>query len=203
MPGKSEFKEALQKLGDTGLFSDLTYSYQYSSMGCRVELQVVENDKLVPIVFDNFVWFADNELLDLLRARVTLFDNRLPLDGNLSDQIEDALNGILAERKIEGKADYLRAADMGGPIDSYIYKINLRAILVRNMDFPGAAASEIPALQAVAKQLAGQEYLRTKMRMQEKLNFLPVYLARGYLKAIFSDAQARVAEDGAQRPWWT
>ena len=66
------------------------------------------------------------------------------------------------------------------------------------MDFPGAAPSEIPALQAVAKQLAGQDYLRTKMRAQERLNFLPVYLARGYLKASFSDAQAKIGGDGAE-----
>jgi outer membrane protein insertion porin family len=30
------------------------------------------------------------------------------------------------------------------------------------------------------------------------LNFLPVYLARGYLKASFSDAQAKVGEEGPQ-----
>jgi outer membrane protein assembly factor BamA len=53
-------------------------------------------------------------------------------------------------------------------------------------------------LEAAAKPLTGQEFLRTKMREQEKLNFLPVYLARGYLKASFSDAQGKVAEDGAQ-----
>ncbi len=53
-------------------------------------------------------------------------------------------------------------------------------------------------MQEVAKPLAGQDYLRTKMRVQERLNFLPVYQARGYLKAQFSDAQAKVAEDGPQ-----
>jgi outer membrane protein assembly factor BamA len=196
--GESEFKQAIQKLGETGLFTNLTYSYQYSSAGCHVELQVAENDKLVPIVFDNFVWFSDDELLDLLRARVMLFDGSLPAGGNLSDQVADALNGIMAERKITGKAEYLRGAAIDGPIDSYIYKVNFRAIVVRNMDFPGAAPNEIPPLQAVAKHLAGQEYLRTKMREQEKLNFLPVYLARGYLKASFTDAQAKVGEDGPE-----
>ncbi len=196
--GESDFKQAIAKLGDTGLFTELTYSYQYSSAGCNVELQVAENDKLVPILFDNFVWFSDEELINLLRARVSLFDGRLPVSGNLSDQVADALNAILSERKIAGKAEYLRAAALEGPIDSYTYKVNFRAIVVRNMDFPGAATAEVPALQAVAKQLTGQDYLRTKMRAQEKLNFLPVYLARGYLKASFSDAQAKVAEDGPQ-----
>jgi outer membrane protein insertion porin family len=64
------------------------------------------------------------------------------------------------------------------------------------MDFPGAELAELPALDAAAKQLSEQEYLRTKMRPQEKFNLLPVYLARGYLKASFSDAQAKVVEDG-------
>ena len=36
------------------------------------------------------------------------------------------------------------------------------------------------------------------MRVQEKFNFLPVYQARGYLKAQFAEAQAKVAQDGAQ-----
>jgi outer membrane protein insertion porin family len=196
--GEDDFKLALKTLGDSGVFTDVAYTYQYSSAGCRLELQVAENDKLVPIVFDNFVWFSDEELLNLLRARVGLFDGRLPTGGNLSDQVADALNAILSERKIGGKADYLAAAGLGGPIDSYIYKVNLRAIMVRNMDFPGAAPTEIPALLAEAKPLSGQDYLRTKMRAQEKLNFLPVYLARGYLKANFSDAQAKVVEDGAE-----
>ncbi len=196
--GENDFKQAIQRLGETGLFTDLTYTYQYSSAGCNVELQVAENDKLVPIVFDNFVWFSDDELLNLLHARVGLFDGRLPAGGNLSDQVADALNAILAERKISGKAEYLRAAALDGPIDSYIYKVTFRAIVVRNMDFPGAASAEAPALEAAAKPLTGQEFLRTKMREQEKLNFLPVYLARGYLKASFSDAQGKVAEDDAQ-----
>src|SRR6266700_5542042 len=130
--GEPEFKQAAQKLGETGLFTNLTYSYQYSQAGCNLELQVEENDKLIPIVFDNFVWFSDDELINLLHARVGLFDGRLPAGGNLSDQVADALNAILAERKISGKAEYLRAAALDGPIDSYIYTVNFRAIVVRN-----------------------------------------------------------------------
>ncbi len=196
--GEDEFKQAAKKLGETGLFTDLTYSYQYSTAGCNLELQVTENDKLVPVLFDNFVWFSDDELISLLHARLPLFDGHQPLGGNLGDQISEALNSILAERKISGQAEYLPFAPENGPIESYVYRVSFRPVLVRNMEFPGAASAEVPALQAVAKSLAGQDYLRTKMRVQERLNFLPVYHARGYLKAQFSDAQARVAEDGPQ-----
>jgi outer membrane protein assembly factor BamA len=196
--GEEEFKQAAQKLGETGLFTQLNYSYKYSAGGCDLELQVAENDHLVPILFDNFVWFSDDELLHMLHDRVPLFDGRVPEGGHLTDQIADALGSILDEHKIAGRVEYMAAGPLNGGIESYDYKLSMRAIVIRDVDFPGAAETETPFLQAAAQPLSGQDYLRTKMRVQEKFNFLPVYHARGYLKAEFADAQAKVAQDGAQ-----
>lgn len=193
---EQDFKQAVQMLGESGMFNEVAYSYEYSTSGCKLEIQVSENDKLVPILFDNFVWFSDEELLKLLHSRIPLFEGRLPLGGGMADEVSTALNAILAEKKISGESDYLRAGKMNGPIDSYIYRLNLHPVLVRNTEFPGAASAELPSLQTNAKPLAGQDYLRTKMRPQEKLNFLPVYLARGYLKAEFAEAEAKIAQDG-------
>ena len=196
--GEEEFKQAAQKLGETGLFTQLNYSYKYSTSGCDLELQVAENDHLVPIIFDNFVWFSDDELLHMLHDRVPLFDGRVPEGGHLTDQIADALGTILAERKIDGRVEYMASGPLDGGIESYDYKLSMHAIVIRNMDFPGATDPETPLLQAAAKPLSGQDYLRTKMRVQEKFSFLPVYQARGYLKAQFAEAQAKVVENGTQ-----
>ena len=196
--GEEDFKQALANLGDTGLFTNLTYSYHYSKAGCDLDIQVSENDKLLPISFDNFVWFSDDQLLDLLRARVPLFEDRLPEAGNLADQVTDALNAVLAEKNISGKADYLRSASkLNGPIDSYVYRVTFHAIVVHNVDYPGAGPGETPALEA-ANQLTGQDYLRSKVAPQVKVNFLPVYLSRGYLKAKLGDPVVKVASDGPQ-----
>jgi outer membrane protein insertion porin family len=196
--GEEEFKQAAQKLGETGLFTQLNYSYKYSTEGCDLELQVAENDHLVPIIFDNFVWFSDDELLHMLHDRVPLFDGRVPGGGHLTDQIADVLGSILGERKIAGRVEYMASGPLNGGIESYDYKLSMHAISIRNIDFPGAASDEATALQAAAKPLSGQDYLRTKMRVQQKFNFLPVYHARGYLKAEFAEAQAKVAQDGSQ-----
>jgi len=193
---EQDFQRAVQKLGDTGLFTDLSYGYHYTTAGCDLDLQITENDKLIPILFDNFVWFSDDELISLLRSRVPLFEGTLPLSGSIADEVANALNAILAERKISGHAEYLESGPMNGPIDSYLYQVKFHPVVVRSMDFAGAATAEIPALQAVAKALSGQEYLRSTMRPHEKLDFLPVYLSRGYLKAQFADSQAKVVEDG-------
>src|SRR3979490_748057 len=38
--GEDDFKRAARRLGDTGVFSDIGYSYSYSSAGTKLELQV-------------------------------------------------------------------------------------------------------------------------------------------------------------------
>lgn len=191
-----DFQQAVQKLGDTGLFNDVAYSYRYTDAGCDLDLQVTENDDLVPILFDNFVWFSDDQLLSLLRSRVPLFDGKLPLHGSLSQQVADALNAILGERKILGHAEFLESASLNGPLDSYLYQVKFHPVAIRSMQFPGAAPSEVPALLAAGKPFAGNDYSRSAMRSHEKLDFLPVFLSRGYLKAQFSDSQAKVVQDG-------
>ncbi len=193
---EQDFQQAVQKLAETGLFTDVAYKYQYTTAGCDLELQVSENEKLVPILFDNFVWFSDDQLLSTLHTRVPLFEGKLPLNGGLPDQISDALNAILAERKIAGHAEGIQAGSMNGPIDEYTYTVKFHPVIVRNTDFPGAGQPEIPPLQAAAKPISGQEYLRSAMRPHEKLDLLPVYLSRGYLKAQFSDSQAKIVSDG-------
>jgi len=198
MVAENDFKAAIDRLGSTGLFNDVAYSYQYSTAGCNLEIQLTENDKLAPVVFDNFVWFSDDELFSLLRSHLPLFEDKLPLGGSLSDQVSDALNEILVERKIGGKAEYIRGAAMNGPVDSYIYKVSFHPVVVQSIEFPGAAQTEVPALQAAAKQVLGKNYLRSEMEPQEKYSLLPVYLARGYLKAHFEEARPKVVSDGPQ-----
>lgn len=191
-----DFQQAVQKLGDTGLFTDVAYSYRYTTAGAELELRVAENQRLVPILFDNFVWFSNEELIANLRARLPLFDGKLPLNGGLADQVAEVLNAILAERKIAGRAEGIQTGALNGPIDSYTFAVKFHPIIIRNMDFPGAAQAELPALQSAAKPIGGQEYLRSAMRRHEQLDLLPVYLSRGYLKAQFSDPQARIVSDG-------
>ena len=193
---EQDFQRAVQKLGDTGLFKDVAYSYHYTTAGADLELQVTENSKLVPIVFDNFVWFPDDELLSGIRARVPLFDGKLPLNGGLDDQVSEAVNSILAEHNILGHAEGFQSGAMNGPITSYTYAVKFHPVIVRNLDFPGAAPAEVPALQAAAKPISGQEYLRSAMRPHEQLDLLPVYLARGYLNAQFAESQAKIVSDG-------
>lgn len=192
---EDDFKAVSRQLGETGAFSDVAYAFQYSSEGAKLDIQLADATQFVPARFDNFVWLSDQELLQKLQARVPLFDGELPVAGNLADQVSDALQALILERKLQGKADYLRYAPQDGPITALVYTVGGPTIHIRNVEFAGAAASELPLLQSAAKALAGCEYLRSVVRVYDEKDFLPVYLERGYLKAAFADAQPKIVRE--------
>jgi len=194
-----DFKKAAQLLGDTGVFSDVVFSYQYSPEGTKLEFQLTDSTKLIPAHFENFVWFSDQELRDQLRDRVPLFKGEVPLAGTLVDQLSDALQALLLERKIEGRADYLRASDVpGGPIVAFEFSVTGHPIRIGKFEFSGAAAPELAQLQAAAQKLQGEEYMRSFVRQRAEGNFLPIYQEHGYLKAVFGDPVTKVIQEATE-----
>jgi outer membrane protein assembly factor BamA len=191
------FRKAVGAVGKTGAFSDVSYRYEYSAKGTQFELQVRESDRFLAAQFDNFVWFSDSELTSTLKERVPLFDGALPTSGTMTDQVAHVLERMLSERNLPGTVEFIPTAQkMGGPIDAITYHISDVTIHIANVDFPGAEPAESTLLQSAAKPLKGQEYSRSMLRAQDKLNFRPIYLARGYLKAEFADSQTKLSAHG-------
>lgn len=192
---EEDFKKASQQLGETGAFTNVAYGFQFSPEGTKVDLQITENDKFVPARFDNFVWLSDQELLQQLHTRVPLFKGQVPVAGNLPDQVSDALQALVIERKINGRADYLRSGPEDGAIEAIDYTIVGPKIHVGNVEFAGGDTDQMSPLQAASAKLRGQDYSRNKLRVEEEKELLPIYLARGYLKASFGDPQPKIVKE--------
>ena len=190
-----DFKEAVRRLGDSGLFTEVAYSYSSSSAGTRLELQLADTDKrkLVPAHFENFVWFSDDELRTALQSRVSLFKQLLPVAGNLPDRVSEALQAILTEKQFPGRVDFLRnAEESSGTLSAIDYRVEEISIRIRGVEFPGASPEQTALLTAAAHRLTGAEYGRSSLAAVAKFDLLPVYLQRGYLKAAFGPSDARV-----------
>jgi outer membrane protein assembly factor BamA len=190
-----DFKEAVRRLGDSGMFSEVLYSYTASGTGVKIELQLADTDqsKLVPALFENFVWFSDSELLKELQSRVPLFKQLLPLSGNLLDRVSEALQALLTEKHFPGRVDFLRVEDDPADIQSaLVYRLEEVSIRIQGIEFPGASPDLTPLLTAAARRLIGAEYTRSALATAVKFDLLPVYLQRGYLKAAFAPSDARV-----------
>lgn len=192
---EDDFKSVTQQLGETGAFSNVAYSFDFSSEGIKLELQVTDSSPFAPARFENFVWLSDQELMAKLTASVPLFQGQLPVTGRLIDQVSDALQTLAIERQLKGRVDYLRSGPADGPTEYFDFSVTGQDIRIRQVAFPGADDAVLPTLQTAAKRLLGEDYSRTALLTQAQKNFLPVYLERGYLKAVFSDVQPKVVEN--------
>ena len=191
---EDDFKRASRRLGDTGVFSDIAFSYSYSSAGTKLELQVTDADKFLPARFEDFVWFSDAELRQKLKEHIPLFNGDLPVAGRLPDEVSDVLQALLVEKGVPGHVNYLRYAREGGPIESINYSVSDVLIRVRKVEFTGASTNELSLLEVAAQRLTDREYSRSRMSEFIEHQLLPIYHARGYLKASFGPPQPHVVE---------
>ena len=188
---EDDFKKAARRLGDLGTFTDIGYTFSYSSAGTKLEFQVTDTDRFVPAHFEDFVWFSEAEIHQRIKEHIPLFDGQLPLSGRMADDVSDVLQAMLVEKGIPGRVDYLRNSRGDGPVESISYKVSEVLSRVRNIEFKGADAAELPALEAAAKNLPDREYSRSRLEQFAQRELLQVYHARGYLKASFGEPEPR------------
>jgi len=189
---EDNLKDAARRLGESGAFTDVTYGFEYTPDGTKVELKVKDVKQFAPAKFENLVWFSDQELLEQLHARVPLFDGELPVTGPLPDDVVQALQAMLDDRKIPAQVDYVRLAHDDGSTEAFDFSASGPRVVVGSVEFAGADTTELPGLEAAGKSLRGGEYERSKLRHQEDGVFLPILLQHGYLKANFEDPAARI-----------
>jgi outer membrane protein insertion porin family len=198
-----DFKEAVQRLGNSGIFGNAAYSYSASSTGTKLELQVtdVESSKLVPAHFENFVWFTDDQLHAAVQRSAPLFKDLLPIGGNLSEHVDEALQALLSEKQLPGRVNFLREANgPDGALSAINYRVEEVSIRIRGVEFPGASPQQGALLEKVSSNLTGAEYGRTPLAAVAKHDLLPVLLQRGYLKAAFAASDARVLPQSSAPP---
>jgi outer membrane protein assembly factor BamA len=191
---EDDFKRAARRLGDMGVFTDIAYSYSYSSAGTKLEFRVVDAEKFVPVHFEDFVWFSDQAMLRRIKEHAPLFDGELPLSGRLPEEVSDVLQAMLVENSIPGHVEYERTGKSDQPIDAIVYRVADVVIQIRNVEFTGASEAVLPALTAAARRVFDREYSRSVLHALVEKQLLPVYYSRGHLKAAFGEPQPKVVK---------
>lgn len=193
---EDDFKSAARRLGDLGVFTDVGYSFSFSSAGTKLTFQVSDVTKFVPVRFEDFVWFSDEELLKRIRQSAPMFDGELPEFGKMADQVSDVLQAMLVERSIPGHVEYVRSGKGDDP--GVVYQVANVVIQIRNVEFSGANEAEVPALKAAAQRVFDREYSRSVLSALVQHQLLPVYHARGYLKAAFGPPEPKVVKQPSE-----
>jgi outer membrane protein insertion porin family len=182
---------AMGRLSATGYFTSVGYRYNYVGDKLTVTFNLEEAKWNAPVVFDNFVWFSDEELTSAVRQAVPNFDGTAPTSGGTAERITAALEGLLKEKKIDGHVEYQPAYAQGSDM-AHVFSVKDVSIPICAVSFSGAAAVSESDLIKKSKALIKADYSRSYVADFVKDNLVPVYRERGYLKARFSDAQARL-----------
>lgn len=153
---KADIQSALQKLGDTGIFSNL--SYTVSDAALTIRLTPAAGGQALPVRFANFVWWQPGELLKILEARVPLFTGTLPLQGNQTGDVEDALVKLLADKGIPDARITAMPSTGSGGINGVILSITSPEILIGQTHFTGSVPAVDAKLNTINREIVDRDF---------------------------------------------
>lgn len=200
-----DFKTAADELVASGVFEEVRYRYEPAGAGYVVTFEVADSEQFLPVSYDNFVWFTDQQLTDAVHRRFPLFRGEVSTNQGMLEKVTDVLQGLLAERGIAGTVRFIQEGTYGrgkvdGKIRAGIFTIEGLNVAVRQMQFPGAPDSDLPELQKTAEPLLQAPYQRSIVAAFAENNLRPLYAKHGYLKASFSAPELKMLKDDVKAP---
>lgn len=197
-PGQSvsidDLDAVANRLLQSGLFKSLGYQITGTTDKAVVTFTVAEQTWAMPVAFDNFVWFTDEELRDAVKRKVPAFDGTAPEGGNVTEQIRLALQDLLRERKIEGTVTYDFSEDPLTHKVEHLFGVKGSGLRVCKINYQGTRALSEEALIQKSGGIFDNEYSRAFIQSFAESNLAQLYGERGYLRASFSPPKAKPAE---------
>lgn len=185
-------KAAAQRLTQTGLFGKVAYRYRYSSTIIELTFELEEKTAgKRPCVFDNFVWFSDEELVSAIKRDLPEFDGTMVVSDFVGEEVKKSLTRILREKKISGEIVFETDETL-----AYIFKIKDANLKVCETKFVGARVEILGPLREAALSLARTEYSKSEAHLYARAALIPVYRQRGFLKASFGQPQSSLGASG-------
>ena len=185
--------EAAQKLMDSGHFNKVAYKTRAGGQQMTITFLVEEATITTSrVVFDNFIWFSDTELIGAVKRDLPSFTGTAPDTGDTTERIVKSLQRFLHENKIEATVTYMVSQDsVGSQVQEHVFSVNGVPMPICSLHFPGAKNIEETKLIEGSKELRGNEYSRKFVGSFAASNLLDFYREVGQLKATFAPPLAK------------
>lgn len=177
------FDAAADKLLQTGLLRRLSYRVRSAKGRATITFQVEEAARKLPIVFENFVWFTEEELLATIRSEVPFFDGTAPAAGETLDKMTAALQRLLTQRNINGRIEAVPS--LTGEKYQLIFSVKGAKVPVCSLRFPGAKAISEAELIKASQPILKAEYSQKDVADFAPTSLIPLYRRIGHLRAQF------------------
>jgi outer membrane protein assembly factor BamA len=184
---------AAQRLVDSGLFKNVAYRTRPNKDQITIIFQVEEAKvSSSRVIFDNFIWFNDVELIGAVKRELPSFDGTAPDTGNTVDRVIKALQRFLHEHKIEATVTHMTSQDAAdNPVQEHVFTVNGVPMPICTVNFPGAKNIGEAKLRESSKELRNSEYSRKFVSLFAENNLIPLYREVGQLKAAFAPPLAK------------
>jgi outer membrane protein assembly factor BamA len=191
-----DLQNAANHLGNSGAFATVQFLFKpaVGARGVEADFQVTDAEKYLPAVFENFVWFSDQDLQDALHQAVPLFEGNIPNSGTMSDDVSAALRKFLAAKGLPSEISYIMSATFGGLPTAYKFKVADANLKISDVMLIGAARMTPEQLAKAVAPLKGTDYLRSDVAIVLEKNLTPIYQQRGYLKFAIAEIKPKVDE---------
>lgn len=179
---------AAQRLVDSGFFKNVAYRTRPNRDQITITF-VVEESRVATsrVIFDNFIWFSDTELIAAVRREVPSFSGSAPDNGDTVERITKALQRFLHEHEIEATVSYMSSQDAPASVDQeHVFSVTGIPMPICTLHFPGAKNLSEATLIEHSKSLIGNDYSNKYVSLFSANTLLPLYKETGQLKAAFA-----------------
>jgi len=181
---RDDLQQAANVLARLGTFANVRFRYDSDESGVRAQYSVTDA-ALVPVIFDNFPWFSDEELGVALNSAVHLFGGKAPEQGTILDSEANALAALLASHGISGTVSHELVRDPISGEQVEQFQVEGAGVNIASVKFSDAVAHNSQAVQQRVADLVGKPYSRTAMELFTFEQARPLYFTSGYLQVRF------------------
>ena len=183
----TEMDEAGQRLMDTGLFTKVGYKTITTGNNVTVIFQLEETKSTQsPVLFDNLVWFTNEELYIAIKREVPSFSGMAPDSGTMTDAIKQALQKLLDEKQIKGTIEYASwQTGVNSGKQEHVFSVTGVQIPICKITFPGSRNVPEETLARKSNELLHTDYSHKSAIAFGTFVLYPLYREAGHWRAEF------------------
>jgi outer membrane protein assembly factor BamA len=184
----------MQKLGKSGAFADLTYTYLPQGAVVKIDFKV-EEAHFRKCFFDNFIWLGKDEIDSRLRKDLPLYVGVVPETGDLLDDIAAELEKLSQEKGVKVHVNRRVQLQAIGEKDwSHAYVAEGVKEEIKAVHFSGNLTVSPNELQKEANPLVGREYSAFGTDLFGAKTIAAFFADRGYLRVNVAPSVFKVLE---------
>jgi outer membrane protein insertion porin family len=194
---RDELQEIAEQLAQLGVFSRVNFRFTAKDNRATINFEL-QDAAIVPVMFENFPWFTDQELSDEVRRAVPLFDGGAPRGGSLLDQITAALSAELSSRGIKANVEHTLVAQPSSDGEIMQFRQDGPSFNIAGVSFGDSTAQNSEKLHDRLSDLVGKTYSRFAIELFENEHVRPIYLSAGRIRVKFGEPVVRVRDGSGE-----